>query len=105
MPTIRICRTRGCSNLTDGTFYCHVHTKHRDGRTTRSSERFSRTIIANARGRCQLAYQGCTGKAEHAHKIGRGEHVQDPSLYLAACNHCHGVLHGSGSTADPLLIF
>jgi len=45
-PVARICRTQGCSNLTDGTFYCHAHTKKRDGRTTRSWERFSSPVKA-----------------------------------------------------------
>ena len=47
-------------NLTDGTFYCHVHTKHRDGRTTRSWQRFSHEVIARANAQCQLRYEGCT---------------------------------------------
>src|SRR6476659_10948138 len=32
--TGRVQQAGGCSNVTDGTFWCPTHTKHRDGRTT-----------------------------------------------------------------------
>ena len=101
-PVARICRTPGCSTLTDGRFYCHVHTKHRDGRGTRSWERFSREVISRTNGHCQLGYEGCTGTAKHAHKIGKGEHVLDHNQYQAACPHCHQMLHaGYGDLLNP----
>ena len=84
-----------------------IETKRRDGRTTRDWQRFSRTIITLANGRCELAYQGCTGRAQHAHKIGQGEHTLDPTLYRAACPHCHQLHHtgyGQRDDLDPFLI-
>jgi hypothetical protein len=68
----------------------------RDGRNRQAWRHFSKMIIANAGGQCQLRLPGCQGTAHHAHRIGGGYHDLDTTRYRAVCRVCHARLHGGG---------
>lgn len=88
--------------------YCDDH-QPAYGYETREWRTVTRpAVLERADHRCELALDGCTGRATTVHR--RPEHgtAHDANLdaYDAACRHCHGVVDGgrastAGAGRDP----
>jgi len=62
--------------------------------STVEHKRWAAAVKRRARGCCELQYDGCTGRADHADHItpvGEGGAEHDVANGQGACDHCHGI--------------
>jgi 5-methylcytosine-specific restriction protein A len=99
-----------CPNKVTTTPYCPDHTKVWGGKRTTSSKvtstaqwkRLRLRVLKRDKGRCQLRYDGCTGRAtqvDHIISTAAGGAELDPNNAHAVCMHCHSVKSQTESRA------
>ncbi|WP_136032472.1 HNH endonuclease signature motif containing protein [Microbacterium sp. PF5] len=92
----RQCPSSGCDNRITTTRYCEEHTVHhwtgRSHATGTEHAQWRKTVLARAKGTCEIRGPRCTHRAtdaDHRVPVAEGGARYDPDNGQAACTPCH----------------